>query len=289
MIGSVGFNLNHKESIMTTRRLLAMLVAVAGMLVVQATHRAVADEPKTVKEIMEFVAAKAQTHKTMTADMKQSVNVLATQMVMTSTVMHKKPNLARIEMSIPMMGEGGKMLMVMGADGIMWQVVSMAGQRQVMKIDTTQAKGPDGQKLDLKDKMDPSQQWKETSNFMDFTVLPNEEIDGQPVYVLDGTWNAEADKVPQFKAMKGMVTKSRMYIGTKDGHMRKMVMYGQDGTTVVMSTEFANIKFDVEIPDETFVFKPDEGVTVMDMTGMAGMMAPGGPVAPPKQVPDPQK
>jgi outer membrane lipoprotein-sorting protein len=277
----------QKELIMTSRRLLKTLAAaVAVMLGTLAAGTATGGEAKSAREIWEFVAEKAQTHKTMSADMKQSMSMMGTDMVMTSKVQHKKPNQVRIEMAIPIMGKESKMLLVTGADGIMWQEMSMAGQRQVMKIDTTQAKGGDGQKLDLNGKIDPSEQWKETANVMDFTVLPEEEIDGQPVYVLDGVWNAEADKAPQFKAMKGMIAKSRIFIGSRDGYVRKMLMYGQDGKTVVMSTEFTNIKFDVEIADDTFVYKPEEGAKVVDMTGM---MATGGAVVPQPAAPDQEK
>lgn len=272
---------------MTSRQLLKTLAAaVAVMLGTLAAGTATGGEAKSAREIWEFVAEKAQTHKTMSADMKQSMSMMGTDMVMTSKVQHKKPNQVRIEMAIPIMGRESKMLLVTGADGIMWQEMSMAGQRQVMKIDTTQAKGGDGQKLDLNGKIDPSEQWKETANVMDFTVLPEEEIDGQPVYVLDGVWNAEADKAPQFKAMKGMIAKSRIFIGSRDGYVRKMLMYGQDGKTVVMSTEFTNIKFDVEIADDTFVYKPEEGAKVVDMTGM---MATGGAVVPQPAAPDQEK
>jgi outer membrane lipoprotein-sorting protein len=277
----------QKELIMTSRQLLKTLAAaVAVMLGTLAAGTATGGEAKSAREIWEFVAEKAQTHKTMSADMKQSMSMMGTDMVMTSKVQHKKPNQVRIEMAIPIMGKESKMLLVTGADGIMWQEMSMAGQRQVMKIDTTQAKGGDGQKLDLNGKIDPSEQWKETANVMDFTVLPEEEIDGQPVYVLDGVWNAEADKAPQFKAMKGMIAKSRIFIGSRDGYVRKMLMYGQDGKTVVMSTEFTNIKFDVEIADDTFVYKPEEGAKVVDMTGM---MATGGAVVPQPAAPDQEK
>jgi outer membrane lipoprotein-sorting protein len=255
-----------------------------------ATSRVQAEDLKTPQEIMEFVAKKAQGYNSVTAEMKQSINMMGSKMVMNSIVAHKKPTLMRMEMSMPMMGEGARMLMVMGADSIMWQEISMGGQRQIMKIDMNRAKGPDGKVTDAAQKMNPAEQWKETAKVMDFVVLPSEEIDGQAMYVLEGTWNNQAQKIPQYKGMVTMMGKSRMYFGTKDGYMRRMLMYSKDGKTVAMSTEMSNIKFNVEIPDDKFVYVPAEGVNVTDMTGMAGMMQPGGAPAPepaPEPVPVP--
>ena len=45
-------------------------------------------------------------------------------------------------------------------------------------------------------------------------------------------------------------------------------MYGTDGQTLMMTMEFQNLKFNVDLADELFAFNPPPGVPVMDMSEM---------------------
>jgi outer membrane lipoprotein-sorting protein len=251
---------------------------ISGVMLVatMAAGSVMAAELKTADEIIEFSSKKQAGYKTVSADYRQTMQMMGSPMQFSGHLWQQQPRQMRMEMDMPMMGQQAKMLMVLGTDGIMWQEMGLPGGKQIMKMDLNQMKG-----ANPLDQADPSQAWKKQKEWMDFTLVGTEELDGQPVYVLEGKWKEAATKTPQGAAMAAMFSKSRLYLGQRDGYMHKMAQYDKAGSTVVMTMEFANVKFDEELPAKLFTYQPPEGAPVMDMTKMGAAMVGGQSSAPP--------
>lgn len=253
-----------------------------------------AESPKSVEEIFDFSAAKMAEYKTWSANMSQTMKMFGGQMTTEGEITHKLPRQMRMRMNMPMLGQDVKMnmTMVMGVDGIMWQEMNMGGMKRVIKMDMNKAMSnlmvQTGMKIDPLQAMDPSQQWKASKEMFDYSQAGTETIHGQPMYVIEGTWKPAARTNQQVAAMAAFTGKTRLYIGQQDGFVHKMEQFDRSNTNLFMTMELTNLKFNGELPDETFVYKPADGLQVMDMTEMAGAMIAGKgmqPAAPPAPLP----
>jgi outer membrane lipoprotein-sorting protein len=121
-----------------------------------------------------------------------------------------------------------------------------------------------GQKMAFKTKIDPKTTGDPTSTFEtlrkdhELKLLPEETIDGSKVYVIEAT--------PKEKATAGY-GKTVYYYQQESGVLVKMVAYGEDGKPQMTMT-YTDIKLDVDIKPERFVFKAPPGVEVIDQTSV---------------------
>lgn len=118
-----------------------------------------------------------------------------------------------------------------------------------------------GQKVAVKAKVDPQRSIEPKALFdalhkdFELKLLPEETIDGKKVYVIEGTLRE-----------KGALPVSKMLCCFRhDGVLVKQITHGVDGQPM-QTTTFRNIRLDVELDPQRFVFRPPEGVQVMDMT-----------------------
>jgi outer membrane lipoprotein-sorting protein len=268
-------------------RQLIYLITLAALTTV-----VVADEPKTAEELMTLMGTKMKACQNWSGDFKQSMSMMGANMSFTGRMTAKPPKQLRMEMTMPMMGQEVKMLMVMGDDLMMWQQMDMAGQKQIIKMNMavvmSNALAQTGSKMDPLQAMDPSRQWEMSKEFLDYKLLPAAEVAGQPVWVLEGKWKESAASNKLVAAQAAMFGKSRIYVGQKDGFTRKLEQYDKDGENVVMTMEFSNLTLNQELPAGTFQFQVPAGAKVMDMTEMAGRglgggMGFGGPGGPPPE------
>lgn len=122
-----------------------------------------------------------------------------------------------------------------------------------------------GQKMATKQKPDtsmtgdPKKLFEKIRSDNDVKVLADEKVDGTSCVVLEVIPKNAAD-VP--------VAKSVMYFSKETGINVKVVGKDKDGKDVFTNTS-TDIKLNVDIPNDRFVFKAPEGVQVMDMTGAA--------------------
>ena len=228
-------------------------------------------EPKTADEIVAFSREKCAAYQTWSADMRQTMNMMGTAMTFSGHVIQKLPFQVRMEMDMPMFGQTGKMITVVGPDRMMWHEVSMAGQRQVIKMDSTKLPGESG--LGVRggptQTVDPTRQLDQQKEWMNYVVAGAANLHGQAMYILDGTWKEAALTNQQVAGMAGVVGLSRIYVGQRDGFLHKMESFDKSGTNLVMMTEFIGLKFNEDLPDSTFTYQPPPGVTVLDMTPKA--------------------
>ena len=229
---------------------------------------------KTVQEIMDFSASKTSAYKTWSADCNQVVNMMGSQMVMNGQMVQKLPHSMWMQLDMPMMSQQSKLTTVMGQDGIMWQVVQAGAQPQIMKIDMNKIGSNTFARTGLSnplDQFDPGKQWEWSKTLYDFTVVRTEQFEGQPMYVLEGTWKQAALTNQQVARLASVVGKVRVLVGQNDGFMHRMEQYDKSKTNSFMTMEFRNLKFNPDVPDSTFVYRPPTNAPVMDMTPMLEM------------------
>lgn len=104
----------------------------------------------------------------------------------------------------------------------------------------------------------------------DLKVAADANVDGKSCYVVEATPKKQA----------GPMTKMVYYLQKDSGLTVKTVGQDKDGKDLVV-TQMSDIKLNVDIPADRFVFKAPEGVTVMDMTGAGSPGAGGGETPPP--------
>jgi len=230
---------------------------------------------KTAQEIVDFSASKTSAYKTWSADCNQVVNMMGSQVAMNGQMVQKLPHSMWMQLDMPMMGQQSKLTTIMGQDGIMWQVVQTDAQPQIMRIDMNRIGSntfaQTGLSINPLDQFNPSKQWELSKALYDFTVAKAEQFEGQPMYVLEGTWKQAALTNQQVARLASLVGKMRVLIGQNDGFMHRLEQYDKSKTNSFMTMEFKNLKFNPDVPDSTFVYRPPTNAPVMDMTPMVEM------------------
>lgn len=142
----------------------------------------------------------------------------------------------------------------------MWQY--MPQMNMVQKFDWAKLKETFGEKF----ARDQTKKVNEPFRGMNKATLRYfgiENLDGEDVYVFEG----KSSQVEE-KGLEGFKPgKIKMYIGTNDGILRKMITYDLKDNEMT-AQRYKNIKLNQDIPDSTFVFTPPEGTQVVDMTDM---------------------
>ena len=234
-----------------------------------------AEELKTAHDILEFSTAKMDSYKTWTADYTQNLNILGTAMTIGGRIAEKLPHEMWMQLDMPMMGQKGQMTIILGADGIMWQIMQLGPRPQIMKTDMNEvlsnAASATGAKINPFDQMNPTKQWGSSREMYDFKVVSAKETDGQQVYVLEGLVKPSAITNQQMAAEAAKMGKMRVSIGREDGFVRRMELYDKSLTNLVTAMEFKNLKFNPDLPASTFVYQPPADAHVTDMTAMFEM------------------
>jgi outer membrane lipoprotein-sorting protein len=238
-----------------------------------------AQELKTANEVMDFSAAKAAGYKSWSADYLQTMSVAGNQVTVNGQMIHKQPGKMWLAVDVPMMGQQTKMTMFLGGDGILWQVMDLGSQHQIIKIDinrvTSNTAAQTGINVDPLARMDPSKEWETGKQIFDFTLIKSQELNGQSMYVMEGSWKPAVLTNRQMAAAVATIGRSRVFIGQTDGFPYRFEQYDRSKTNLVAAMEFRNVKFNVDVPDTTFAYKPPSDAAVMDMTPMLEMQIRG--------------
>ena len=171
--------------------------------------------------------------------------------------------------TIEYLRQGDKMLSRL--DGEMKNSYKMGDNEQSMTIPTmTISDGEiehtlmerEGQKMCVKTKAQANSvtgeaMFKFLREHYDLSLASDEEIDG------DKCWVVEAK--PKATARPGEPAKTCYYFRQKDGATVRIVAYDADGKPA-MTTNFTDIKLNVDLDPKRFEFKLPEGVREMDMT-----------------------
>ncbi len=267
---------------------LTACIAIAASAVVAS-----AQGLKTTQQIVDFAESKTAAYKSWSADYIQSMSMFGTHMDVNGTVVQKAPHRVRMQLDMPVMGQHSQMTMVLGQDGVMWQVMKMGTQQQIMKMDMNKlgsnVLAQAGMQRNPLDQFNPAKQLDITRDMCDLNVGAAGALQGQPMYVLEGPMKPAALTNAQLAALAAMVGKTRVFVGQTDGFVHRLEQFDKSQTNLVMAMEFKNLKFNQDVPDSTFVYQPPPDAQVMDITQMMQQRAqpPAGDVAPPSSPPPP--
>ncbi len=211
-----------------------------------------------IDDVQKKIAAAAEKIKSMTADITMNMDMVHEQMTMkmsgngTLEFMRKgSAHLSRSEMTTSM-DMGG------GMPSMKSQVLTVTDGEYTYTLSEQM-----GQQMGTKMRIDPASQQVPSEKMFDtmrerytLKLLPDETIDGKQTYPIEAT--------P--KVADGQTGKSVFHFDQKTGMMVKMVTFGPDGSKPMQTTTITQIKTDVDIPADRFVFKAPPGVQIHDMT-----------------------
>ncbi len=245
----------------------------------------VAAELTKAEDIMKYSIEKSESYKTFSADMTQSMSMMGQTMTVAGHMQFKQPALMRFEFQMPMMGQTQSVLGVIGADKVVWQEMHMGSVAQVMKIDFQKIPTNSPASAAIKNPfegMDPKKQWLAAQEKYDFTLAGTTNLHGQSMYVVIGTPKPDAKWSTQESAVGISSARDKVFIGQQDGFLHKMELLEKNGTNLLMSMELKNLRFNIDIPESQFLYKPAPDAQVIDMTQMIQQMSAPPPAAPVK-------
>ena len=229
--------------------------------------------------VMKFAAAKNAGCESYTAAFAQNLNMPAMQMQLTGTIAFKRPAQMRMEMN----GAPQHMLMVIGPDQIMWQENAIGGMTTVMKMDLQNVPTNHPAAAMLKDslsQMDPRAQFDKAKERYTFMRLPAIALQSQQMYVLAGELRPDAKLPAQEAAILTGLGKQKLFIGQQDGFLHRMEQLDKAGSNIVIAIEFTDVKLNLPLTDNLFVYQSAPGANVIDMTQMLLQMMGRPPKAP---------
>lgn len=211
-------------------------------LLLPAAH---AGELTTAAAVLEFAAQKTTGYQTFSADLAQTTANLPP---VTGTFAFKQPALTRMELAI---SATQRVVAVLGSDRVLWQETS----GPVLKLDLTLIPANHPAAALLKNPfevVDPHRIIQRIQTDSEQTLTGTTELHGQPMYILDGRRKQPAGR-------------QRAWIGQRDGFLHKLEQYDPGDTNLLMTVEFTNVKFNPDLPDDLFRYRPAPGATVVDM------------------------
>jgi outer membrane lipoprotein-sorting protein len=212
----------------------------------------------TIESVEKDIIEKWSKMTSLTAKMATDANMGGMAMKMTGTIefLNKEgKELFRLEaeMEQAMGGQTMKSTILSIVDGeFQWMLMDMGMMKQAMKTKPDDFQGsPGGKKM-----------FEQMKKDNDLKLLPSEKIDDKDCHVIEVKPKKSGEQLALVK----------MYFAKDTGIMVKMVGY-DTGNNAVMTSTYSDIKTNVEIAAERFVFTAPEGVQVMDMTKNEGMPA----------------
>ena len=238
---------------------------ILALLLTLPAFAARAAELTTADEVLNFALAKNAGYETYSATFAQSMNMAAMQMKLTGTISFKKPAYVRMELA----GAPQHMLLVIGADQIMWQEVTIGSVTNVMKADLAHIPTNHPAAAMLKNslnQMDPKEQLSKAKDRYAYTLLPATELSGQRMYVLAGTLRPDAQLAPQEAAVLASMGQQKLFIGQDDGFLHRLEQLDKTGTNTVLNMEFTGLKFNVPLENKLFEYRPAPDANVIDFS-----------------------
>ena len=230
--------------------------------------------------VLDFAVAQTAGCESYSAAFVQSTDLPTGQLRQTGTIVFKRPTQMRMEMSLAPQSQHS--LVVIGSDQIIWQEVTMSGQTRVMKTDLQNipTNHPAAAAMKNFSKWDPESQLVKARDLYSFTLLPASELYGQPMYVLAGELRAAAQLTPSEAAFLGGLGKQKILIGQQDGFLHRSELFDKVGSNTVYAMEFTDLKRNLPLTDNLFVYQVPRGATVVDMAQVLRQVPNPGPKPP---------
>ena len=254
------------------------------LVVALATSPVHAAELTNADAVLDCAVAQTAGCGSYSAAFVQNTDLPNGQMRHTGTIVFKRPTQMRMEMSLAPQSQHS--LVVIGSDQIIWQEVTMSGQTRVMKTDLQNipTNHPAAAAIKNFSKWDPKSQLVKARDLYSFALLSASELHGQPMYVLAGELRTDAKGTPSEVAFLGGLGQQKILIGKLDGFLHRSELFDKVGSNTVYAMEFTDLKRNLPLTDNLFVYQVPRGATVVDMAQVLRQVPNPGP-KPPVPVP----
>ncbi len=234
------------------------------------------DGPKTFEDVLKIVEASADSFKTWKADMAMSMTGQPGMTMAMNGVMMGKGEMTSSTVGTQAGGQTMTVHTVLDKDGVQWTEMTIAGRKQVMKMDSAKIKAasedalgmdvPMGGASPMAMSQNPRDLLAAYGDMYDMTVEGAGDVEGVPVYTLNGTLKETSrERLGELQGIGLPEGDIDVSVGQEDGFIRKLVMRNAQNEPMVTMT-FTNVELNAELEDGTFAYTPPEGVNVMDMT-----------------------
>lgn len=213
-----------------------------------------------------------------TADIAYVATIHGESMTLTGTT-RRKGELLEFSMASKMPDGTISNRFVIDRDGTRWMEIDLNGKKIVSKA----GKGSEEESDTAEDRLsggfmgvfiqDLCTFLGEHAKKYDLKLARADVVDGVEVHVLTGALLPEIrEHFPEaglkngwgFVYMNmGIADSTDIYVGKKDGFLRKVELRGRDGA-VMLTMTIKNVMVNVSIDDSVFVYTPPDGVKVMD-------------------------
>jgi outer membrane lipoprotein-sorting protein len=241
--------IRRKES---TVKNLARL-SLAAFVLVMSTTAALAAE--TLDSVEKEITDKWAKMTSLTADMATDATMGGAVMKMTGTIefLNKSgKELFRLEAEFETTDDGRK------TKGTTTTIVDGEHQYTLAEFATPTGKVKSATKTNVEDFQGApigKKMFEQMKTHNELRLLPGEKVGDTDCYVFEATPRKEGEEIAL----------SKMYFAKDNGVMVKMVSYDAD-QKAVMTVTYSDIKINVDIVAERFVFTAPEGVEVRDLT-----------------------
>jgi hypothetical protein len=191
--------------------------------------------------------------------------------------------LMNMTMSMGVQGQSMEMKMDMHTvDTTMTMIMDMNGMKQAMKMDMSVLSGM-AEKLGVPEAAlnssnmgmgmmgDPSKMLEQYGQMYDLVLEGKETVNGEETYIVSAKMKAETlenfSKVPMLQAQASMYEDAqKIYLGVKDGFVRKMTMGNY------MTITYSNVNLGATVTDAELAVELPGNIQVMDLTPMLEQM-----------------
>lgn len=256
-------------------------LVLAVIVLVGSTQLCIADDTKSADEILADTTKQLEALKSWSADFETSGTAPKGHNKTSGHMVFNGPNLLRVEMNnTPVNGDPSAILLVMGNDLIMWRELSIGSANLTKKtkgkvhsfkftgawksitkinmatvMNNAQAKTSD-YSCDPPKELISGRQWELTKDYMKWKTLRDSNIEGQPVWILEGTWIEEIPYIRFAQSQKAAFGNSRLYVGKQDGFVHRVVQFNKSNKAIRRTTEIKNIVTDADTTAVIFNYKP---------------------------------
>lgn len=272
---------------MRTKTILTALVITLG------SAYAFAADPSNIEELKAAFKPYEEKHDSYSANYTMVMDMTATgqpeaaamgEMNAQGTMKAKgEKMLMTMTMTMGVQGQSMEMKMDMyTVDTMMTMVMDMNGMKQAMKMDMNVLSGM-AEKMGVPEAAlnssnmgmgmvgDPSKMLEQYEQMYDLVLEGKETVNGEETYVVSATIKAETlenfSKAPMLQAQASMYEDAqKVYLGVKDGFLRKMTMGDY------MTVTYSNINLGAKITDAELAVDLPSNLQVMDLTPMLKQM-----------------
>jgi hypothetical protein len=253
---------------------------IAGLVFTGSVYAA---EPTNFDELKAYVKKANGSYDSYKMDVTISMNMMGAGMTYTGKIAGKGEQL-KMDMAMAFFGRTMKMSMIRDADEALYLVADGPGGKEAARLDlnVVKEKAADmgvpetvligelvGEIDSLRHLLDElGQVLDEFDENYDVTFEGKEELDDVEVYVVTAKLNDELVAKESgnliFQMLNGMNSPITVYVGAKDGYVRKTVQGKPERPFGEITIK--NLELNSDLPDDTFVFVAPPGTQVQDIT-----------------------